>query len=47
LAGTAKQYSGKAISHEIRMNPTNGMVAGAFKCQYHATVMNTFEANNK
>src|ERR1043165_1209112 len=44
LAGTARQYSGSAINQLMAMNPNNGIVGGALRCQYHATVMKTLEA---
>jgi len=43
LAGTAKQYSKKAIPQLTRIT----VISGAdlyFRCPYHANVMNTFDA---
>lgn len=45
LAGTARQYLNPAISHEIRITDSNGFSSPPLpRCQYHAIVMNIFDA---
>src|SRR5690606_8281306 len=47
LAGTASMYSIPASSHEIRITQPSGRALATsgppLRCQYHATVMNTFD----
>lgn len=45
FAGTAKQYSTPATSQEMRITVSNGFSSPPLpRCQYQATVMNTFDA---
>jgi hypothetical protein len=46
LAGTAKQYSKKAIPHPAKTSIQTG-VAGKRSCPYQANVMKTLDTLNK
>ena len=44
LAGTARQYSKKAMPQEIAMARPSGQ--GFFRCQYQASVITVLEASS-
>src|ERR1700719_2519842 len=47
LAGTARQYSSKAISHDTTMAFQIGHEWPYLRCPYQAKVMNTLEQNSR
>ena len=46
LAGTAKQYSTKAMPQLMRITLKSGLFMPPFKCQYQAIVMKMFESES-
>ncbi len=47
LAGTARQYSTRAINQDTKMAFHNGHVWPYLRCPYQAKVMKTLEKNSK